>query len=510
MTTIVVCPQCGRPAEIAPGEHPFCLHCDYPLFWVAPRPRSVLVVEEDNQPRLPGVTCVVCRTSNEAARALCVLCGQPLSPVAPRRRRSWEAPAAEEQRISRWRKFMFGALLGVLVVGLLAAIAWGVWTYLWPRSEWNVVVLDQGEASWDISATLERGSPVIAYVDASDFTLRVVICGNPFCDAQQNPNLHTTVTVIGQSGQGHGSAIGVGADGRPVIAYRDGARRGLNIAHCGDPTCADPGAITISEIDPPPGQQAPGADVGSDASLAIGRDGLPIIAYHDVARGALKIAHCDDAACTSASIATLDRSPSAAAGSEGVGSDTAIRIGSDGLPVVAFRDGDENALKVARCSDERCTQAVIQTMVSEPGRNPGHDASMMLAPDGSPIVAYTDWSDDGIYLAKCETVTCESVTVRRLDRPEQGTSSDASLGLNRDGLPLVAFRQRQPGDERASRILKAVHCHDLACTAASAPEVIDDRGRTGYSPRILRLQDGTPAIVYGDATQGALEYAVYR
>ena len=47
MTTTVVCPQCGRGAEIAPGEHPFCRHCDYPLFWVAPRGRAVIEPERE-------------------------------------------------------------------------------------------------------------------------------------------------------------------------------------------------------------------------------------------------------------------------------------------------------------------------------------------------------------------------------------------------------------------------------------------------------------------------------
>lgn len=508
---MVICPQCSRPAEIAPGEHPFCLHCDYPLFWVAPRRTHTTTLEVDEVlPHQPGITCVVCRTPNEAMRSLCRVCGQPLQPVTPRRRRTWETPVEEVKEPSRWKRIALIVVAVLLAAAVVAAIAWAVWTFLWPRSEWQTSILDQGESSWDIGATLERGSPVISYVDAGDHTLRVIVCGNPFCDPEKDPNLYTTVAVVGQGGEGYGTAVGVGADGRPIIAYRDGARRALTVAHCGDPTCADPGAITITEIDPGPSVVDAATDVGRDPSMAIGQDGLAIIAYHDIARGALKIAHCEDPACTTATVAVLDRSPQAEAGSDGVGTDTAIVIGPDGLPVVAFRDGDENALMIARCSDERCTQAVIHPMVREAGRQPGHDASLVLAPDGTPIVAYTDWADDGIYLAKCEQITCENVTLRRLDRPEDGTSGDVALGLDEDGLPVVAYRQREPGDERASRILKIVRCADLACVDASAPQEVDDRGRTGYTPRLLRLQDGTLAIAYGDATEGALEYAVFR
>jgi len=509
MTTQVVCPQCNRPAEVALGEHPFCRHCDYPLFWVTPRNRPAPIIEEYESPPM-GPVCVVCRASNEAFRTICARCGQPLMVVTPRRRRSWEAPPVVVVESSRWKRVLLGVVLGMFSVALLAAIVWALWFFFWPRSEWQTIVLDQGESSWDVAATLGRGSPVVSYIDASDSTLRVVVCGNPFCDTSQNPTTYTTIATVGDLGQGYGTAVAIGADGRPIIVFRNAARRALNVAHCGDPLCSDPGAITITEIDPGPGVIDPRTNVGGDSSIAIGTDGLAIISYHDAARGALKIAHCEDVACTSATIAILDRSADASDGAEGVGADTVVRIGSDGLPIVTFRDADEQALKIARCSDERCTQAVVQTVVREAGRDPGHDTSMVIAPDGTPVIAYADWSDDGVYVAKCETIECSVVHVRRVDHPEDGTSGDTALALGRNGYPVVAFRQREPGDERASRILKIVRCDDIACTSSSAPQIVDAQGRTGYTPRILILQDGTEAIVYGDATQGALEYALYR
>lgn len=505
---MVVCPQCSRPAEVSPGEHPFCRQCDYPLFWVAPRSRPVTIAEPERGPI--GPICVVCRTANEPERALCVQCGQPLVPVAPRRRRTWEvaAPPVVEKRSIR--RFVIGAIAGFLMIALLAALIWAVWTFLWPRSEWQTQVIDQGESSWDISATLARGIPVMAYVDAGDHTLRVVVCGNALCDAKQAAATYTTITRIGDSGEGYGTAVAIGVDGRPLIAFRDDTRGALNVAHCGDPRCEDPGAITITEIDPGAASSAVGVDIGGWISMTIGADGLPIIAYHDAARGALKIAHCENGLCTEATIAILDRG--GGTDGPGVGTDTDIAIGPDDLPVVAFRDAEDVALKIARCSDERCTQAVISTVVREPGLDPGHNSSMRLAPDGSPMIVYGDWSETepGIYLAKCSSPSCELVSVSRIDAAEDGESADPALGLDKDGLPVIAFRQREPGDERASRILKVVRCGDLECSSPSKPQIVDDRGRTGYSSTVLRLNDGTLALVYGDATEGALEFAVYR
>ena len=49
-----------------------------------------------------------------------------------------------------------------------------------------------------------------------------------------------------------------------------------------------------------------GGFVGEHISMAIGVDGLPIIAYYDATNSALKAAHCEDLACTRATTSTLD------------------------------------------------------------------------------------------------------------------------------------------------------------------------------------------------------------
>ena len=48
------------------------------------------------------------------------------------------------------------------------------------------------------------------------------------------------------------------------------------------------------------------SDAGRHTSVTIGTDGLGLISYLDVTNGDLKVAHCDDIVCSSASLATLD------------------------------------------------------------------------------------------------------------------------------------------------------------------------------------------------------------
>jgi hypothetical protein len=86
-------------------------------------------------------------------------------------------------------------------------------------------------------------------------------------------------------------------------------------------------------------------------SIAIGADGLPVISYYAGSNNDLKVAHCDDVACTSATLNTVDSTGS-------VGSHTSIVIGADGLPVISYYDGSNNDLKVAHCDDVACTSGL--------------------------------------------------------------------------------------------------------------------------------------------------------
>jgi len=93
----------------------------------------------------------------------------------------------------------------------------------------------------------------------------------------------------------------------------------------------------------------PANSVGQDTSIAIGTDGRPVISYRDNTAGALKVAKCTNAACTGAAAITTVDDPA-----NNVGFDAAIAIGADGLPVISYRDNTAAALKVAKCGTRSC------------------------------------------------------------------------------------------------------------------------------------------------------------
>jgi hypothetical protein len=92
-------------------------------------------------------------------------------------------------------------------------------------------------------------------------------------------------------------------------------------------------------------------DVGLYTSVTIGTDGLGLISYYDATNGDLKVAHCNNLACTSATVNTPD-----SAGD--VGLYTSVTIGFHGLPLISYYDATNGDLKAAHCSDLACTSAI--------------------------------------------------------------------------------------------------------------------------------------------------------
>ena len=88
--------------------------------------------------------------------------------------------------------------------------------------------------------------------------------------------------------------------------------------------------------------------MGRFTSITTGADGRGLVSYLDATNHDLKVAHCDNAACTSAAITTLD-----SAGE--VGGYTSITTGADSRGLVSYYDFTNGDLKVAHCITAACT-----------------------------------------------------------------------------------------------------------------------------------------------------------
>ncbi|MBT5476818.1 MAG: hypothetical protein HOK43_08170, partial [Chloroflexi bacterium] len=154
-------------------------------------------------------------------------------------------------------------------------------------------------------------------------------------------------------------------------------------------------------------------DVGKETSITIGADGLGLISYRDQTNKNLKVAHCDNAACTSATISTLDSDGS-------VGTDTSITIGADGLGLISYYDFTNTALKVAHCSNTMCTLATTSTIDSDriSFSGWGYNTSITIGADGLPLISYIQLKEIGVAdgnlkVAHCDNAFCSPYFRRR-------------------------------------------------------------------------------------------------
>jgi hypothetical protein len=258
------------------------------------------------------------------------------------------------------------------------------------------------------------GLGLISYVDVNNEALKVAHCSDTACSSATLATLDSAGTI------GWRTALTIGSDGLGLIAYYDVALGDLKVAHCSDPACS---SATLATLDS-------AGDVGLLASITIGADGLGLISYikDAVQDRDLKVAHCSSVACSSATVSTVD-----SAGDVGWGS--SLTTGADGLGLIAYQDQTDPAnrrLKVAHCSDSLCSSATTATLDGDGSVAWG--TSITVGPDGLGLIAYWNQVPYEARVAHCQDLACSSAS-----RVVLGSSTATpSLTIGVDGLPLLA------------------------------------------------------------------------
>lgn len=331
------------------------------------------------------------------------------------------------------------------------------------------------------------GLPVISYRDNTAGALKVAKCANAACVGS------ATITTVDDPVNNVGShtSIALGTDGLPVISYQDTTAFTLKVAKCANAACT--GAATITTVDNSTNV------VGFFTSIAIGTDGLPVISYFDATTAALKVAKCANAACTGiATITTVDDPPA-----NSVGQDTSIAIGADGRPVISYQDNTAGALKVAKCANAACTGGATITTVDDSPNRVGIQTSIAIGTDLRPVISYQDNTAGTLKVAKCANVLCTGdATITIVDDPANIVGAETSIAIGADGLPVISYFDSTAG------ALKVAKCNNAACAGGATITTVDDPANSvGSSTSIAIGADGLPVISYYDGAAGALKVA---
>jgi hypothetical protein len=227
-------------------------------------------------------------------------------------------------------------------------------------------------------------------------------------------------------------------------------------------------------------------DVGGTSSVAIGTDGRPLVAYRDETNGTVKVAHCADVACTTATLSTID-----------TGNYPALVIGADGRGLIAYVAA--GALKAAHCNDVACTSAST-TVVDGPNVAPAR-VSVIIGSDSLPLIVYMKqvqgFIGPGVTTAHCAAASCSSATVSVHGATGTGGTQDTAAALGTDGFPLIAWVISNAGAPVVRR------CADVACTALT-PQPLESRG--GRETFTTFQYADAPSLVIGADGLGLVSY----
>src|ERR1022692_665611 len=284
---------------------------------------------------------------------------------------------------------------------------------------------------------------------------------------------------------GSASSVAQGADGFPVISYYDATNKRLMFAKCSDAMCASAATSTLDS--------GGASGVGEYTSIAIGRDGFPVMGYYDQTNLALKFLKCNDASCVGTTIRTLD-----SGGASGVGQFTSIAIGRDGYPVISYHDDTSFHLKFAKCNDASCSSPTVSTLDSV-GSN-GTFNSIAIGSDGYPVISYFNQTSFHLKFAKCNDAACSIATTATSTLDSNFLAGiDTSIAIGRDGYPVISYADASVGH------LKFAKCNDVACSSPTL-STLDSTGGVGRYTSIANGVDGFPVISYYDNTNHNIKF----
>jgi predicted regulator of Ras-like GTPase activity (Roadblock/LC7/MglB family) len=237
---------------------------------------------------------------------------------------------------------------------------------------------------------------------------------------------------------------------------------------------------------------------GIHASMTIGIDGLPIIAYRqeipfgDETIGDLEVVHCGNIECSSGN--TITKIESLA------GFYNSVTIGGDGLPMIAYVDGATlpEQLKVAKCGNIKCTNNNTISVIDD---RYSSFPSITVGPDGLPIIAYgarLGASFPILHLVRCEDQACGNLSVTT-GILSVGVVGEISIGIGADGQPVMSVY------ETGSGALKVVHCELSSTSTCTNPIVALVDGRddaVGVYHSLTIGDDGLPLIAYSSGASG--------
>jgi hypothetical protein len=327
---------------------------------------------------------------------------------------------------------------------------------------------------------LGNGNVGIGTSTPTDFKLQVN--GNIGPDsAPTTTTVSQTITNLDTANTvGQYSSIAMGLDGLPIIAYYDVGGGNLKTIKCGDIGCTTGNTTSTVEST---------NDVGKFPSIVVPADGLPFIAYFDETNDDLRTAKCANAACsTTYTITAIDTTNE-------TGKMPDVAIASDGLPIIVYYENIAADVRVTKCGNASCSSGNTTTAVVTSGST--YSSSIAVPADGRPVIAYfIGGGTDDLGFVKCGNASCSSGNTTSTVYSTGAAGSEPSIAIHYDGFPIISHR--------TGGNIAVTKCGNNGCSANNTTTEFSTGDNDGAASQIMIPGDRLPVIAHNDYGGGNL------
>lgn len=318
------------------------------------------------------------------------------------------------------------------------------------------------------------GFPIISYYDVTSTDLNVAHCTATNCSA-------STVATVDTAG-GTQTSIAIGVEGRPIISYHDTAGVDLEVAKCNDIACAGTNE-TLTTLD--------ASAANGNTSIAIAPDGLPVISYYDSGLD-LSVVKCLNTACSGGAL-----TPTLVDSTNDVGLYNAIAIGKDGLPIIAYYYTTGVDLRAVKCGNDSCSSGNTITDLQTDGSG-WYTSSIAILPNGLPVIAAGLYGFPSLYY--CGSYDCSAnsntlsggVDLGSLSKYWENVYAARFWGKS---FQITAFDIA----EEYPTLDTSLEAGDVVSISQSAnnPQPLVERSSKSYDPNIIGIVSTEPGVNLG-------------
>ncbi len=177
------------------------------------------------------------------------------------------------------------------------------------------------------------------------------------------------------------------------------------------------------------------------------------------------------------------------------GSESSLALQQNGIPIVSFYSEVPTDLMLARCNSiTACDSPTFITVATQD--QSGWRNQLALDANDIPVIAYGYFSGTGtnpyIRVARCNNnTTCDSPTIRNVGGPR---FDKLSLALDTTGKPIIAYTISDVLDDQYA--LRIIFCGDIYCNTYQEKEIVQFNQSINIYVRMILTDDDIPIIAY--------------